>query len=190
MTLKLWLGLCAALVLLCHDAGAEAAGKIGVVDVEAILTALPERAAVESTLKLKLATLQKDVDGRWAEVARLSAELKEMQTAGGNKEGIAQSQENIIKKETELSAYWNSMADRIRAETELMSVELSGAVEQAITRFAKDNSYQLMFDSKSGKLIYAAEGLDCTDAALKVVLAGSDPKLKPSAPSLLIDPLP
>lgn len=149
---------------------AEAADvKVGVVDVEAILEQVPERAEVERQLSEKFAVLQKEVDARWAEVASLSKELEGMDSSLSAK-GQADFQAELIQKETALSEYWNKTAEKIRAETESVSAALSRRVEEVVTAFAKGNGYDLVFDKKSGKLVYSSESFDQTDAVLKAVL--------------------
>ena len=158
------------LVLLVGLPSVKAADlNVGVVDIETILSELPERAALEEKLGKEFAALRAEVDTKWNEVAQLSKELEGSKKALSAK-GQSELQGQLIEKETSLSEYWNQTAESIRARTEALSGELSERVEGALVRYAKGEGYDLLFDKKSGKLIYALEAFDCTDAAMRAVL--------------------
>ena len=147
--------------------------RIAVVSVETILEGLPERAAVEGQLSERFKALQSEVDAKWKEVAALSEAFQEDQAVLSQK-AQAERQEEIIKKETELSEYWNAHADRVRSETESIPSELSRRVEDQIVSYARENAFTLIFEKSSGKLIYSVDDFDHTEEVMQAILDGQE----------------
>lgn len=174
-----WCGVCMLSVGLAFQSALATELKVGVVDVTAIIDSLPERQAVENDLSQRFDALRKEVDTRWQDVANLSKELESIDGAL-SEQGVTEHQEELIKRETALSEYWNATSEKIRAETSAASEKLSRRVEEAVERFARDNGFDLIFDRSSGKLVYSAERFDQTDNVLHAVLGASRPAV-PSA---------
>jgi len=169
---SLYLALLLACTSMCANVVFGEGLEIAVVEIESIINQLPEKQELEAGLKDELHRLQEEVDKDWNAILAGSEDLADKQE-GLSPEGIARRQNEMISKEAELGEYWNKTAEKIKRRTEEVAQGFSKKVEQQIAEFARQNSYDLVFDRASGKLIYAAGHLNQTQAVLDQILSES-----------------
>lgn len=136
--------------------------KVVTVDLEKLISRLPGKVSVEADLKRENEALRAQVDAAWEELRKLNVDFKKRE-ALLNPAASAKLQEELLSKERALSERWNKAAEDIRRRTEKAARQFSTRVENSIRAYAQGEELDLVFDRKSGRLIYAAERFDRTE---------------------------
>jgi Skp family chaperone for outer membrane proteins len=140
--------------------------RVAVVDIEQAVQRLPETVALEEDVDAQLAELRAEVQRRWGELQKLSGELAGTRAAL-SETGARRRQETIIKKEQALGEFWDQESERIKDVTRKRSEALYHEIEAGVSSFARKHDYNLVFDRKSGRLLYADKTFDQTPALLE-----------------------
>ncbi len=145
-----------------------------VVNVEHLLSRLPEKQQTEISLRKEFDRIRKQVDKEFKDIERLNQEF-DQKRAALSAQRAAEMQDDLIRKEKKLSEKWNQAAAQMKARTEEVAQQFSHQIERAILRYAKELSVDLVFEKTSGKLIYASPAMDRTTHILDRVLAVQGP---------------
>jgi outer membrane protein len=161
------LGGMAALVLLLLGAGAEAASKVGFVDIQKVLVRSVAGVAAREQLEREKAAMQKDVDTRRAEVEKLREELE--------KKGLVLSPEAKREKEETLQRKVRDLrrlVDDFQKELEKKEQGATGKILQELTgvieQIGKERGYLLILEKRGAAVIYGDIEADITEDIIKV----------------------
>jgi outer membrane protein len=161
------LGGIGAVVLLLLGAGAEAASKIGFVDVQKILVRSVAGVAAREQLEREKSNMQKDVDTRRAEVEKLREELE--------KKGLVLSPEAKREKEETLQRKVRDLrrlVDDFQKELEKKEQGATGKILQELTgvieQIGKEKGYLMILEKRGASVIYGDIEADITEDIIKV----------------------
>ncbi len=147
--------------------GADAASKIGFVDVQKVLVRSVAGVAAREQLEREKATMQKDVDTRRAEVEKLREELE--------KKGLVLSADAKREKEETLQRKVRDLrrlVDDFQKELERKEQALTGRILQDLTgvveRVGKDRGYLMILEKRGASVIYGDAEADITEEIIKV----------------------
>ena len=168
-----------AITLLCLAGVLAPAGdvEIAVIDLERIVNQLPETARIETDVRAEMEKLRTRVDARWKEIGVLSHELASTRKALSEAEA-ARRQKALMVKERELSEFWTDESERIKRDAAKAGRAVSERIESRIAEHAANKGYALVFDRKSGRLMYADKKFNRTREFIKLL---SPPGEKPGA---------
>lgn len=154
-----------------------AAPRIVIIDLTEVAGTMPEAAQAEAKVQAEAAALQSEVTNRWEEIRRLSEALEKdgFELSAGD---LAQRQKELIAKERELSDYWEKRRTDIVSATSEATDEFSTRLRRAVTNLAGREGWDFVFDSESGRLIYADEAWDRT-SALTEAMKAANPQQEP-----------
>ncbi len=160
----IWPALLGAFLLFGSAARAQSLSKVGYVDLQKILAKSTAGVAAREQLEREKAQMQKEVDGKRAEIEKLKDELDKkglLLSAEARKE----KQENLDRKLRDLRRLVDDyQRDLQKKEHELIQKvfeNLSGVIE----RVGKQRGYLMIVDRKL--LMYAAPEADLTDEIIK-----------------------
>jgi len=161
------LGGIGAVVLLLLGAGAEAASKIGFVDVQKVLVRSVAGVAAREQLEREKAAMQKDVDTRRVEVDKLREELE--------KKGLVLSPEAKREKEETLQRKVRDLrrlVDDFQKELEKKEQGATGRILQELTgvieQIGKERGYLLIIEKRGASVIYGDVEADITEDIIKL----------------------
>lgn len=153
--------------------------RIAVVDLATVTEQMPEKKAVEATVQAEAEALDIDVQNRWKELGRLSQDIKSKEKAL-SAEALVERQEEIIRKEKELSEYWEKRSSEIRRSATDVSGAISKLIRSSVSDMAKRKGFDLVFDRESGRLLYANDRFDHTVDLLETLTRGRGSFSSPS----------
>ena len=146
---------------------AEAAGtRIGFVDVQKVIVKSVAGAAAREQLEREKAAMQKEVDGRRAEIDKLREELEKKglvlsADARREKEEAFQRRVRDLRRLTE--DYQKELERKEQGLTQRILQDLTGVIE----RVGKERGYLLILEKRGASVIYGdAEG-DLTEEVIK-----------------------
>ena len=148
------------------EAAAEAPTRIGYVDVQRVLARSSAGVAAREQVERDKASMQKDLDTKQAEVAKLEDEL--------SKKGMLLSQE--VRKEKQETVErrkrdFRRLVDDYQRELEKRERELIQKVLQELTgvieRYGKQGGYLLILEKRGAGVVYGAAEADLTDEIIK-----------------------
>jgi outer membrane protein len=148
------------------EALAQGAGRIAYIDVQRVLARSAAGVAAREQLEREKAAMQKDVDGKRAEVEKLREEI-EKKGALLSIEARREKQETYERKVREL----RRLADDYRMELERKEqgllqkvlVDISGVVE----RVGKQKGFLLIVEKRGAAVLYGSPEADLTDEIIR-----------------------
>ena len=141
------------------------AGKVGYVDMQKAVEMTKTGKKAIQKLKQVQTKKQKELDGRKKE---LEKEQKDIQKkfAVYSKEKQMQVQQSFQKKAMDADKYFReSQVELAKAEKELLEPVFEG-LREAISRFAKKNDFDMIFEKNRSSVLY---GTDKSDLTAKIV---------------------
>ncbi len=148
-----------ACALLLTAAPLHAQGKLGHIDRQALMLALPERKTAETTMqdfakKLddKLKAMATEYQTKVTEVQSTFASMTQTQKDAAQRE-IGEMEERITK------AQETAKEDLAKQEQELMAPMLD-RTDKAIRDVAAENNFNYIFDTSTGMVLYWEKGED------------------------------
>ncbi len=161
------LGGIGAVVLLLLGVGAEAASKIGFVDIQKVLVRSVAGVAAREQLEREKAAMQKDVDTRRVEVDKLREELE--------KKGLVLSSEAKREKDETLQRKVRDLrrlVDDFQKELEKKEQGATGRILQELTgvieQIGKERGYLLILEKRGASVIYGDVEADITEDIIKL----------------------
>ena len=159
-------GLIGIVPLFVSEAAAQAPVHIGYVDVQRILARSSAGVAAREQIERDKATMQKEVDGKRAEVEKLREDL-EKKGVLLSVEARKEKQETLERKVRDLRRlvddYQKELEKKEQGLLQKVLQELSGVIE----RFGKQRGYQIIVERRGGGLLYGAPEADVTDEIIK-----------------------
>ena len=154
-----------AAVVMCMSFGVAKAQKVATADVSAILNMMPEKIKAEEQLKAfstaKQAEIEKLATVWQADVEKYKAAAEKMtQPQREAKEG------ELTKTQQQIQAMSQAAQKDFNEKSEASYGPIEKRLNDAITRAAKANGWDFIFDSATNGLIYKA-GPDATAAVKK-----------------------
>jgi outer membrane protein len=155
------------LLVLGFAHAADAASKIGFVDVQKVLVRSVAGAAAREQLEREKAAMQKEVDGRRNDVEKLRDELEKKglvlsADAKREKEEAFQRRVRDLRRLTE--DYQKELERKEQALTARILQDLTGLIE----RYGKDRDYLLIIEKRGASVIYGDAEADVTEDIIKV----------------------
>lgn len=145
---------------------AQNAARVGYVDVDAVLTRSVAGVALRDQLQKEMAAMQKDMDGKIAEVQKLRDEM-EKKGALLSAEARKEKQETLERKVRDLQRLKDDYErDLTKKEQELgrrILIDISAVVE----RVGKQKGYLIIVEKRSAAVIYGSPEADLTDEIIK-----------------------
>lgn len=164
-----WRARCALLgisFLLASEAAAQAPTRIGYVDVLQILARSSAGVAAREQLEREKAAMQKDLDGKRAEIEKLKDEL-EKKGRLLNAETQKEKQENFERKVRDVRRlvddYQRDLEKKDQELQRKIIQELSGVIE----RYGKQRGYLLILEKRQAGVVYGAHESDITEEIIK-----------------------
>ncbi len=139
------------------------AQKFGYINSAAVLAELPEVQQMRSNLEGLQKQLQKKGQQMLADYQTKQQEAAAKQQAG-TLAPVEEKQvlEDLQKKEQEIMKFEQEMQQKLGSKEQELLNPILERVNNAIQSVAKDNSFQFIFDTSSGVLLYADESQDIT----------------------------
>ena len=155
-----------ALLVLGCAGSADAASKIGFVDVQKVLVRSVAGAAAREQLEREKAAMQKEVDGRRSDVEKLRDELEKKglvlsTDAKREKEEAFQRRVRDLRRLTE--DYQKELERKEQAFTARILQDLTGLIE----RYGKERGYLLLLEKRGASVIYGDAEADVTEEIIK-----------------------
>ncbi len=155
-----------ALLVLGCAGSADAAAKIGFVDVQKVLVRSVAGAAAREQLEREKAAMQKEVDGRRSDVEKLRDELEKKglvlsADAKREKEEAFQRRVRDLRRLTE--DYQKELERKEQAFTARILQDLTGLIE----RYGKERGYLLLLEKRGASVIYGDTEADVTEDIIK-----------------------
>jgi outer membrane protein len=145
----------------------QGAPRMGYVDIQRILARSAAGAAAREQIERDKAAMQKDLDGKQAEMTKLEDELSKkglLLSADARKE----KQETLERKRRDfrrlVDDYQRDLDKRERELLQKVLQDLTGVIE----RYGKQKGFQIIFEKRSAGVVYGAAELDLTDEIVKV----------------------
>ena len=161
------LGGITATVLLALGAGAEAASKIGFVDVQKVLVRSVAGVAAREQLERDKAAMQKDVDTRRAEVEKLRDELEKkglVLSADAKREKEEALQRKVRDLRRLVDDFQKELEKKEQGATGKILQELTGIIEQV----GKERGYLMILEKRGASVIYGDVEADITEDIIKL----------------------
>ena len=161
------LGGITATVLLALGAGAEAASKIGFVDVQKVLVRSVAGVAAREQLERDKAAMQKDVDTRRAEVEKLRDELEKkglVLSADAKREKEEALQRKVRDLRRLVDDFQKELEKKEQGATGKILQELTGVIEQ----LGKERGYLMILEKRGASVIYGDVEADITEDIIKL----------------------
>ncbi len=162
-----WLSWTAVAVMLVTPGSwaAEPAGKVGFVDVEAVISQSKEGQAAKTKLAAEAAEKQKEITTKEAEIKQMDAELQK-QAAVLSDAAKKDREETILRKVRDLRRLGDDFnRDLGKREQELLS-DLYRDLAGLIREYGKQKGYALIVEKRGGGIIYGSDGADLTKEIL------------------------
>ncbi|MGH7321768.1 MAG: OmpH family outer membrane protein [Candidatus Rokuibacteriota bacterium] len=159
--------LVAGMVALCLAAGAEAASRIGFVDVQKVMVRSVAGVAAREQLERETAPIRKDIETRRAEIEKLREELEKkglVLSADAKREKEEALQRRIRDYRRFAEDSEKELQRKAQVLEQRMLQELSGLIE----RFGKERGYLLILEKRGASVIYGDVEADLTDEVIKV----------------------
>lgn len=159
--------LAAIILLVASGAAAQAPSRIAYVDVQRILARSSAGVAAREQIERDKASMQKDLDAKQTEMAKLEDEL--------TKKGMLLSadvrrekQETLERKRRDfrrlVDDYQRELEKKERDLLQKVLQELTGVIE----RYGKQHGYLMILEKRSAGVVYGAVEADLTDEIVKV----------------------
>jgi len=134
-------------------------GKIGFVDVQAVITSMPEYTAAQNTLGSFSQTLvpqnikdkSKQLDEKYAKYEA------EVQTMSDTRKEVAQQEIINLEKEIQELHKTNQTQQKLTAKQNELFAPIETKAAQLIEQVAKENGYSIVFEISQMPLVYADE---------------------------------
>ncbi len=146
-------------LLLASPALAE---KIGVVNLQKIMTSSEPAQQAMTELQNKYKSIKEKLDAKKEEVQALREEM--------NKQKMVLSQEAKMDKEMELKRKIRNLQDearnyqrKIQMEQKELSDPILEVLEKVLEDYGKKHGYTMIMDSQNSGLLYAKDSLEITD---------------------------
>ncbi len=140
--------------------GAPEVGRIGVVDMQAVITQSAKGQKARAQLQAETEAKQKDMNGREEEVRKLQADL-ERQKAVLSPAALREKEEGIQRRVREIRRLAeDGNRDLQKREAELVG-EIQRDVLQVVTEYGKEKGYSLVLERSAG-VWYVGERADVT----------------------------
>jgi len=147
-------------------AAAQPPSRIGYVDLQKVLAKSTAGVAAREQIEREKAAMQKDVDGKRAEIERLKDELDKKGPLL-SVEARKEKQETLERKLRDLRRllddYQRELEKKEHGLLQKVLQDLSGLIE----RIGRQRGYLMIVDRKSPGLMYAAPEVDLTDEIIK-----------------------
>jgi outer membrane protein len=163
-----WLSSAVVVVMLVPQAGwgAEPAGKVGFVDIEAVISQSKEGQAAKNKLTAEAAEKQKEISTKEAEIKQMDAELQK-QAAVLSDAAKKDREEAILRKVRDLRRLGDDFnRDLAKREQELLN-DLYRELAGLIREYGKQKGYALIVEKRGGGVIYGSDGADLTKEILE-----------------------
>jgi outer membrane protein len=156
-------------LLLCFAGSAAAQGgvKIGIVDLQRCIAESAEGKRVYNELKAKKDDMQKQVDKKQDELLKLSdmLEKQSMMLSMDAKENKAK---EFDRKKREFKYMYEDLTEEMRkAEAEARN-RLIAELEGVVSEVGERGGYTLLFERRSGGIMYFGKVIDVTDDVVKL----------------------
>lgn len=149
--------------LLCVSLSAVSAQKFGYCNSTEILSMLPEVKQADSDLQALQAQLTKKGQEMVKELQEEATTLQRKQDQGTISPKDYETEATKLKeKEANLQKYEQDVYAKLGAKREELYKPIFDKVNAAMKAAAKENGYQMVFDSNTQVLLYADETLDVT----------------------------
>ena len=142
--------------------------RIAVVDLVSVAGQMPEKKDVEARVQTEVEALDREVQSRWKELERLNRDYRAAEEVS-NAEALAARQNEIVRKEKELSEYWEKHAEAIKRSAVDVSDTFSKLIRSSVADMAKQKGFDLVFDKENGRLLYANDRFDHTTDLVEVL---------------------
>lgn len=147
--------------------------RIAVVDLAAVAEQMPEKKDIEVKVQAEVAALDREIQNRWKDLGRLNQDFKSDEKTL-NAKALTDRQEEIIRKEKELSEYYEKRSSEIKRSATDVSGAFSKLIRSALADMANQKGFDLVFDKENGRLLYANDRFDRTGDLLEVLKLGRD----------------
>jgi len=144
---------------------------IAVVDLAAVAEQMPEKKDVEAKVQAEVTALDREIQTRWKELGRLNQDFKSDEKTL-NAKTLTDRQDEIIRKEKELSEYYEKRSSEIKRSATDVSGAFSKLIRSALADMANQKGFDLVFDKENGRLLYANDRFDRTGDLQAVLKRG------------------
>jgi outer membrane protein len=167
------LRLCAALVSTLGVAltlpAAAAGPKLGVVDVQKVMEAIPAWAKAVESLKRDFEIKKNQLDGTQAELKKKQDQLEAKRSVTDPK-AMEQEEKEFIAKAQAFQASFMSAQQEFAAREGKLKTDMLSRVEQMVNLVAQRGEYDFVFEtgpSQQPNVLYLAQGMDLTAAVIE-----------------------
>jgi outer membrane protein len=147
--------------------GAEAASKVGFVDVQKVLVRSVAGVAAREQLEREKAAMQKDVDTRRADVEKLREELEKkglVLSADAKREKDETLQRKVRDLRRLVDDFQKELERKEQALTQRILQDLTGVIE----RVGKDHGFLMILEKRGASVIYGDAEADLTEEIIKI----------------------
>ena len=160
---RTWFVLPALGLALILPAGAQTAGKVGVINIQSAIVSTKEGQKAANDIQTRFNPKKAELDKRQADIGQLQDQLNR-----GRNTLSEEARQNLVREIDQKTKSLNRETEDARAELDqaeqkVMS-ELGGRIMAVIDKYAKDNGYTLIVDVSSPQtpVVYASNTIDIT----------------------------
>jgi Skp family chaperone for outer membrane proteins len=139
----------------------------------AVAEQMPEKKSIEVKVQAEVAALDREIQNRWKELGRLNQDFKSDEKTLSAK-ALTDRQDEIIRKEKDLSEYYEKRSSEIKRSATDVSGAFSKLIRSALADMANQKGFDLIFDKENGRLLYANDRFDRTGDLQSVLKRGRD----------------
>jgi len=147
------------------SAFAQQSTKIGVINSQGAFETSAEGKKAEAQISARTASIKAEMDRMDAEIKQLQTRLNTQRLTLTPEAGL-QIQSDIERKATARKRYEEDAAREIQQLQAQLVDRIRMDMISVVTAYAKENGFDLIFDSNAG-VVYAAPAIDITDAIVK-----------------------
>lgn len=145
---------------------AEAALKVGFVDLQQVLTQTKRGQEARAKMQAEVSQRQREIDAQREEIEKMEAELQKQSsvlTAAARRER----EEAIQRKKRDLQlTIEDYQRDLAKRQNELLN-ELLSELVAVVQEYGKEKGYTLILERRQGGVLYSGEGVDITKEIIK-----------------------
>jgi len=150
-------------------ASAQAPTKVGVIQIQAALTATKEGQKAAAELETKMAPRKKELEGKQAEIKDLQEKLQKggLTLSDSAKEELTR---NIDARTKSFNRDVEDAQAELEQEQQKLVNALGGKMMQVIDKFAQANGYAVVLDvsNQNTPVLYAANQVDITKEVIEL----------------------
>ncbi len=140
--------------------------KIGVVDLQRCITESADGKKIYQELKKKKDEMQKKLDVKQEELLKMKEEI-EKQSMMLSVDAREDKEKTYERKRREFKYYYDDLSEEMMKAEQEARKGILAELEKVVAEIGEKGKYNMIFERRSGGLMYSDKGIDITAEVLK-----------------------